>query len=61
MGILGINQGYSSESSHAGEEPNIDGTRFLKLLKYFNEPLWDGCANYYYLLVTTPMFIIKSN
>ena len=49
MGILGINQGYSNESSHVDEEPNVDGTRFLKLLKYFNEPLWDGCRNYYYL------------
>jgi len=50
MDIMGINHGYSSESSRVDEEPNIDAAGF-EFLKDFNEPLWDGCTNYNHLLV----------
>ena len=38
MDIIRMNQGYASECSIV-DEPNINTTRFFKLLKYFDEPL----------------------
>ena len=61
MDIMGINHGYSSESSRVDEEPNVDAARFFELQKDFNEPLWDGCTNYNYLFVIARVFTIKSN
>ena len=41
-----MNHDYSGESSCADKEPNIDVVKFLKLLKYSDESLWDKCINY---------------
>jgi hypothetical protein len=39
MNAMRMNQVYASECSIVDEEPNINATRFFKLLKYFDEPL----------------------
>jgi len=49
MNAVEINQDYSSEYSpniSLDKEPNVNPTRFFKLMKVFDEPLWDSCVNY---------------
>ena len=42
-------------------EYNVEVNKFFDLLKYPQEPLWDGCRNHSKLLVIAQMFIIKSD
>jgi hypothetical protein len=56
-----MNQGYVGECLIVGEEPNPNIARFYKLLKDFDEPLWDECTNHSKLLVVAQVFIIKSD
>jgi hypothetical protein len=42
------------------EESNVDATRFLELLIYSNEPLYDGCITHNQLLVIAPVFTFMS-
>ena len=37
MNTISLNHSYSIEGSLVDKESNIDATRFLKLLKIFNE------------------------
>jgi len=46
MDAMRMSQGYAGECSIVDEEPNANTTRFLDLLKDFNEPLWDECINH---------------
>jgi hypothetical protein len=39
MDAMRMSQGYAGECSIVDEEPNANTTRFLDLLKDFNEPL----------------------
>jgi hypothetical protein len=41
-----MNQGNVSQYPIVEEEPNANATRFFNLLKYSDEPLWDGCTNH---------------
>jgi hypothetical protein len=46
MDTMRMNQCFSSEGSFnifLDEKSKIDATRFFELLKYYDEPLWDGC------------------
>jgi hypothetical protein len=56
-----MNQGYVGECLIVDEEPNPNIARFYKLLKDFDEPLWDECTNHSKLLVIAQVFIIKSD
>jgi hypothetical protein len=56
-----MNQGYVGECLIVDEEPNPNIARFYKLLKDFDEPLWDECTNHSKLLVVAQVFIIKSD
>jgi hypothetical protein len=47
MDKIRMNHGYSGEGSRniiLKEEPSVDATRFFKLLKDFDELLWDKCT-----------------
>jgi hypothetical protein len=46
-----ISHGYSRNNLRRDKETNVDAARFFKLLKDFNEMLWDGFTNYSKLLV----------
>jgi hypothetical protein len=46
MDAMRMNQGHGDQYSIIDEEPNADVTKFFDLLKYFDEPLWDGCPNH---------------
>jgi hypothetical protein len=48
---LRISHGYSRNNLLRDKETNVDAARFFKLLKDFNEMLWDGFTNYSKLLV----------
>ena len=61
MDAMRLNHGYSSEGLCVDEEPNVDTTRFVKFLKDFDEPLWDGCTDHNKLLAIVLVFTIKSN
>jgi len=56
-----ISHGYSRNNLRRDKETNVDAVRFFKLLKDFNEMLWDGFTNYSKLLVIVRVFTIKSN
>ena len=60
MDAIKINQDYLGECSRVDKEPNVDVTRFFKLLKDSDEPLWDWCTNHNKLLAIAWMFTIKS-
>ena len=60
MDTMRMNQGHVNQYSIVDEEPNTNTARFFDLLKYFDEPLWDGYANHSKLLVVAHMFTIKS-
>jgi len=61
MDAMRMNQGNVSECPIIEEEPNADAARFFDLLKYSDEPLWDGCTNYSKLSVVAQVFTIKSD
>jgi len=46
MDAMWMNQDYAGKCSSIDKEPNADIIRFFKLLKDFDEPLWDGCINH---------------
>jgi hypothetical protein len=46
MNAMRMNEGYVGECSIIYEELNVDATRFFELLKDYDKPLWDGCANH---------------
>jgi len=61
MDAMRMNQGNVSECPIVEEEPNADAARFFDLLKYSDEPLWDGCTNDSKLSVVAQVFTIKSD
>jgi hypothetical protein len=61
MDAMRMNQGNVSECPIIEEEPNADAARFFDLLKYSDEPLWDGCTNYSKLSAVAQVFTIKSD
>jgi len=56
-----MNRGYVGQHPIIDEESNTDAARFFDLLKYYDEPLWDGCTNHSKLLVIAQVLTIKSN
>jgi len=46
MDAMRINEDYADQCPIVDEESNVDATRFFKLLKESDEPLWDGCINH---------------
>jgi hypothetical protein len=61
MDAMKMNQGHGGQYPIVDEEPNADVTRFFDLLKYFDEPLWDGCPNHSQLSVIAHVFTMKSD
>jgi len=61
MDAMRMNQGNVSQCPIIAEEPNADAARFLDLLKYSDEPLWDVCMNHSKLSVVAHVFTIKSD
>jgi hypothetical protein len=61
MDAMRMNQGHDGQYPIIYEEPNADVTRFFDLLKYFDEPLWDGCPNHSQLSVIAHVFTMKSD
>jgi len=61
MDAMRMNQGNVSQCPIIAEEPNADAARFLDLLKYSDEPLWDVCTNHSKLSVVAHVFTIKSD
>ena len=43
------------------EAPNVDASKFLKLLKAAEEPLWDGCTKQSKLSACVQLLNMKSN
>jgi len=46
MDAMWMNQDYAGKCSSIDKEPNADIIRFFKLLKDFDESLWDDCINH---------------
>jgi hypothetical protein len=61
MDAMRMNQANVSQCPIVEEEPNVDATRFFDLLKYSNEPLWDGYTNHSKLSAVAQVFTIKSD
>ena len=61
MNLIRMNRGYVGQHPIIDEESNTDAARFFDLLKYYYEPLWDGCTNHSKLLVIAQVLTIKSN
>jgi hypothetical protein len=61
MDAMRMNQGNVSQCPIVEEEPNADATRFFDLLKYSDEPLWDGYTNHNKLSAVAQVFTIKSD
>ena len=61
MDLIRMNRGYVGQHPIIDEESNTDAARFFDLLKYYDEPLWDGCTNHSKLLVIAQVLTIKSN
>jgi hypothetical protein len=61
MDAMRMNQCNVSQCPIVEEEPNANAARFFDLLKYSNEPLWDGCTNHSKLSVVAQVFTIKSD
>jgi len=61
INAMRMNQDYLDERSSVDEKPNIDITRFIKLLQDFDEKLWDECTNHSKLLIIARVFTIKWN
>jgi len=52
MVAMRMSQDYNgSHNIPLDEEPKIDAIRFLKILKDYNELLWDGCTTHINLSV----------
>jgi len=61
MDAMRMNQGNDNQCPIVEEEPNADATKFFKLLKDSDEPLWDGCINHIKLSTIAHVFTIKSD
>jgi len=61
MDAMKMSEGIVSECPIIEEEPNADAATFFDLLKYSDEPLWDGCTNHSKLSAVAQVFPIKSD
>jgi len=51
MDAIEMNWGHADQCQIIDEEHNTNATRFFDILKYSDEPLWDGCTNHSKLFV----------
>jgi hypothetical protein len=61
MDAMRMNQGNVSQCPIVEEQPNAYATMFFDLLRYSDEPLWDGHTNHSILSAITQVFIITSD
>lgn len=62
MATMRMKYDYSGEDSRnilLNEEQNVDTTKFFKLLKDYDEPLWNRCRIQSKLSAITQVFVIK--
>ncbi|XP_011073575.1 uncharacterized protein LOC105158490 [Sesamum indicum] len=55
-----IGHEFSSDFTCAEQLPNPEAQKFFNLLKYADEPLWDGCKNHTKLSAVAQLLSIKS-